>query len=95
MFGQKKHKRLIKELLEHVFDVKTTELAFVNVEHPGETKADRNAVFDLQCSSEQIGDFIVEVQVKEQAHFDKCAVDRFPAVCFYGGEEIQKSQRTM
>ena len=74
IFGQKKNKRLIKELLEHVFSVKITELAFVNVEHPGETKADRNAVFDLQCSSEQIGDFIVEVQVKEQAHFDKRAL---------------------
>ena len=74
IFGQKKNKRLIKELLEHVFSVRITELAFVNVEHPGETKADRNAVFDLQCSSEQIGDFIVEVQVKEQAHFDKRAL---------------------
>ena len=74
IFGQKKHKRLIKELLEHVFSVKITELAFVNVEHPGDTKADRNAVFDLQCSSKQIGDFIVEVQVKEQAHFDKRSI---------------------
>ena len=71
IFGQEKNKRLIKELLEYVFNVKITELAFVNVEHPGETKADRSAVFDLQCSSEQIGDFIVEVQVREQAHFDK------------------------
>ena len=74
IFGKEKNKRLIKELLEHVFHQDITELEFVNVEHPGESKDDRKAVFDLQCKSRQIGDFIVEVQVKEQKHFDKRAI---------------------
>lgn len=74
IFGKKKNKRLIKELLEQVFHQDITELEFVNVEHPGESKDDRKAVFDLQCRSKQIGDFIVEVQVKEQKHFDKRAI---------------------
>ena len=74
IFGKEKNKRLIKELLEHVFDQDITELEFVNVEHPGESKDDRKAVFDLQCNSRQLGDFIVEVQVKAQAHFDKRAL---------------------
>lgn len=74
IFGKEKNKRLIKELLENVFHQDITELEFVNVEHPGESKDDRKAVFDLQCRSRQIGDFIVEVQVKEQEHFDKRAI---------------------
>jgi predicted transposase/invertase (TIGR01784 family) len=74
IFGKEKNKRLIKELLEHVFHQDITELEFVNVEHPGESKDDRKAVFDLQCKSRQIGDFIVEVQVKNQGHFDKRAI---------------------
>ena len=53
-FGKQKNKRLIKELLEHVFHQDITELEFVNVEHPGESKDDRKAVFDLQCKSKQI-----------------------------------------
>ena len=74
IFGKQKNKRLIKELLEHVFHQDITELEFVNVEHPGESKDDRKAVFDLQCKSKQIGDFIVEVQVKEQKQFHKRAI---------------------
>lgn len=74
IFGKEKNKRLIKELLEHVFHQDITELSFVNVEHPGESKDDRKAVFDLQCNSKQLGDFIVEVQVKEQTYFDKRAI---------------------
>ena len=74
IFGKEKNKRLIKELLEHVFHQDITELEFVNVEHPGESKDDRKAVLDLQCKSRQIGDFIVEVQVKNQGHFDKRAI---------------------
>ena len=35
IFGKQKNKRLIKELLEHVFHQDITELVFVNVEHPG------------------------------------------------------------
>ena len=35
IFGKEKNKRLIKELLEHVFHQDITELEFVNVEHPG------------------------------------------------------------
>ena len=51
IFGKEKNKRLIKELLEHVFHQDITELEFVNVEHPGESRDDRKAVFDLQCNS--------------------------------------------
>lgn len=69
IFGQEKHKRLIKELLEHVFDLEISELSFTNVEHVGDIAKDRNACFDLQCHSDGIGDFIVEVQVKEQKYF--------------------------
>lgn len=74
IFGQEKNKRLMRELLEHVFRVTISELNYVNVEHPGRTYEDRNAVFDLECHSEQIGDFIVEVQVKEQKHFAERAL---------------------
>ena len=74
IFGQEKNKRLMRELLEHVFRITISELNYVNVEHPGRTYEDRNAVFDLECRSDQIGDFIVEVQVKEQKHFAERAL---------------------
>ena len=74
IFIQYKNKRLIRELLEHVFHVEISRLELVNVEHPGKTYEDRNAVFDLECRSNQIGDFIVEVQVKEQEHFAERAL---------------------
>lgn len=69
IFGQEKHKRLIKGLLENVFDLEINELSFTSIEHIGESPEERNAYFDLQCHSEDIGDFIVEVQVKEQKYF--------------------------
>jgi predicted transposase/invertase (TIGR01784 family) len=68
IFGQEKHKRLIKELLEHVFEVRITELSYANVERLSSV-ADRNACFDLMCRAERVGDFIVEVQVREQKNF--------------------------
>lgn len=74
IFGQEKNMHLTKGLLEHVFNVEIEELAFVNVEHSGQTLEDRNAVFDIQCRSRQIGDFIVEVQVREQKYFNKRAL---------------------
>ena len=51
IFGQEKHKRLIKELLEHVFEVRITELVYANVERISSV-ADRNACFDLMCREE-------------------------------------------
>lgn len=48
IFGQEKNMHLTKGLLEHVFNVEIEELAFVNVEHPGQTLEDRNALFLLQ-----------------------------------------------
>lgn len=69
IFGTEKNKHLTKELLEQVFKVNITSLSFVNVEHHGMSLEDRNAVFDLQCESEQLGQFLVEVQVKQQEHF--------------------------
>ena len=74
IFGQEKNKRLIKELLEHIFQFEITELSFVNIEHIAEGVDNRNAYFDLQCHSDQIGDFIVEVQVKNQEHFAERAL---------------------
>ena len=74
LLGQEKNKHLTKGLLEHVFNLDIEELSFVNVEHPGSTLEDRNAVFDIQCSSKQIGEFIVEMQVREQRHFSKRAL---------------------
>ena len=74
IFGQQKNMHLTKGLLEHVLNVEIEELAFVNVEHPGQTLEDRNAVFDIQCRSREIGDFIVEVQVREQKYFSKRAL---------------------
>lgn len=68
IFGQPKHMRLIRELLEHAFEVKITELSFANVERIA-GMSDRNACFDLLCKAEGIGNFIVEVQVKEQKNF--------------------------
>ena len=74
LLGQEKNKHLTKGLLEHVFNLDIEELSFVNVEHPGDTLEDRNAVFDIQCRSKQIGEFIVEMQVREQRHFSKRAL---------------------
>ena len=74
LLGQEKNKHLTKGLLEHVFNLEIEELTFVNVEHPGQTLEDRNAIFDIQCRSKQIGDFIVEMQVREQKHFSKRAL---------------------
>ena len=74
IFGQEKNKRLIKELLEHVFKLEITELSFVNTEHISDGVDNRNAYFDLQCHSDSIGDFIVEVQVKNQEHFAERAL---------------------
>ena len=74
LLGQEKNKHLTKGLLEHVFNLDIEELSFVNVEHPGDTMEDRNAVFDIQCRSKQIGEFIVEMQVREQRHFSKRAL---------------------
>lgn len=74
LLGQEKNKNLTKGLLEHVFDVDIEELFFVNVEHPGESLEDRVAVFDIQCRSLQIGEFIVEMQVREQKNFSKRAL---------------------
>ena len=74
LLGQEKNKHLTKGLLEHVFNLQIEELFFVNVEHPGETTEDRNAVFDIQCRSREIGEFIVEVQVREQRYFSKRAL---------------------
>ena len=74
LLGSEKNKHLTKGLLEQVFNLEIEELSFVNVEHPGDTLEDRNAVFDLQCKSKQIGEFIVEMQVREQAYFSKRAL---------------------
>ena len=74
LLGQEKNKHLTKGLLEHVFNLEIEELSFVNVEHQGQTLEDRNAIFDIQCRSKQIGDFIVEMQVREQKHFSKRAL---------------------
>ena len=82
LFGQEKNKHLTKGLLEHVFNVSIEELSFVNVEHPGDTLEDRNAIFDIQCKSKEIGEFIVEMQVREQKQFSKRALyySTFPIV---------------
>ena len=74
LFGTEKNKHLTKELLEHVFKVKISSLTFVNVEHHGLSIENRNSVFDLQCNSEEIGQFLVEVQVKQQEHFTERAL---------------------
>lgn len=74
LFGTEKNKHLTKELLEHVFSVRISSLTFVNVEHHGLSLEDRNAVFDLLCESEQLGQFLVEVQVKQQEHFSERAL---------------------
>ena len=46
----------------------------VNIEHISDGVDNRNAYFDLQCHSDSIGDFIVEVQVKNQEHFAERAL---------------------
>ena len=74
LFGQEKNKHLTKGLLEQVFKVEIEELEFVNVEHPGATLEDRAAVFDIQCRSKERGEFIVEMQLREQRHFGKRAL---------------------
>ena len=79
IFGTEKNKHLTKELLEQVFKVKIDSLSFVNVEHHGRHPEDRNAVFDLQCESKQLGQFLVEVQVKPQENF----LDRALYYCSY------------
>ena len=57
-----------------MFNVRISSLTFVNVEHHGLSLEDRNAVFDLQCESEELGQFLVEVQVKQQEHFPERAL---------------------
>ena len=74
LFGTEKNKHLTKELLDNVFNVRILSLSFVNVEHHGLSLEDRNAVFDLQCESEELGQFLVEVQVKQQEHFPERAL---------------------
>jgi len=74
IFGQEKNKKLMKGLLENVFRLNITDLRFANVEHHDYALDDRGAVFDVECHSDSIGDFIVEVQVKEQRFFAKRAM---------------------
>ena len=74
IFAKEKNKKLMKGLLENVFRLTITDLRFANVEHHDYALDDRGAVFDVECHSDSIGDFIVEVQVKEQRHFAKRAL---------------------
>ena len=72
-----KHTKYVDPMIDVAFKQllgQDEELSFVNVEHPGDTLEDRNAVFDIQCRSKQIGEFIVEMQVREQRHFSKRAL---------------------
>ena len=82
IFGTEKNKHLIKELLEHVFNLEIRELEYVNIEHPGDSVESRNAYFDVACRSVKGEDFIVECQVRTQKYIAERAVfyTAFPIV---------------
>jgi predicted transposase/invertase (TIGR01784 family) len=64
LFGEEANKDLLKDFLNQLLPVKhkIASLTFKSTEHIGAITADRKAIFDIHCTDEKGGQFIVEMQ---------------------------------
>ena len=72
LFGTELNKDLLISFLNALFADSKKEikdLKYLNSEHLGDGYADRRAVFDVYCETEDGGRFIVEMQKAEQEYF--------------------------
>ena len=72
LFGTELNKDLLISFLNALFADSKKEIkdvTYLNSEHLGDGYSDRRAVFDVYCTTEDGGRFIVEMQKAEQAYF--------------------------
>ena len=71
IFGEEASKPLLIDFLNALLPQqnKIIDLSFKNTEQPGQTDADRKAVYDIYCENENSEKFIVELQKAKQNYF--------------------------
>ena len=71
LFGEEACKPLLIDFLNALLPEvhKITKLSFKNIEHFGQSVADRKAIYDLYCENEKGEKFIVELQKAKQNYF--------------------------
>ena len=71
IFGEEACKPLLIDFLNALLPEvhKITQLSFKNIEHFGQSIADRKAIYDLYCENEKGEKFIVELQKAKQNYF--------------------------
>ena len=72
LFGTEPNKDILISFLNAVFQGRRgniVDLSYLNTEMLGPYYGDRNSVFDVYCSTEDDGHFIVEMQRSEQSYF--------------------------
>ena len=71
IFGEEACKPLLIDFLNALLPEvhKITQLSFKNIEHFGQSVADRKAIYDLYCEDEKGEKFIVELQKAKQNYF--------------------------
>jgi len=76
LFGSEPNKDLLIDLLNSVFRGRRVivDLEYSKSEHPGDTKGEGSAIFDLSCTGSNGEKFIIEVQRGTQANFKKRAI---------------------
>ncbi len=75
VFGTEgKSERILKSLLNHLLDMKIVDLTFSPTEKHGMTEEDAESRFDVYCKDRYGRRFLVEMQMKNQPHFNKRAV---------------------
>ena len=73
IFGEEAGKPLLIDFLNALLPQqnKIADLNFKNTEQPGQTDADRRAVYDIYCENENGEKFIVELQKAKQNYFNE------------------------
>ncbi len=75
VFGTEgKSERILKSLLNRLLNLKIVELSFSPTEKQGLTEEDAESRFDVYCKDRYGRRFLVEMQMKNQPHFNKRAV---------------------